>query len=70
MTDAVQTIILDWGVAQMNISKVIASAFIGNPASVRVFEKCGFKTYSVVEKALEVRGEMKGMHTLLWTRDK
>ncbi|EAU92300.1 acetyltransferase [Coprinopsis cinerea okayama7 len=69
MTNAVETILHDWGVPWMDVRKVIVGAFIENPASVKVFEKNGFKTWSIVENALEVRGEMKGLHTLLWTRN-
>lgn len=66
MTDAVRTLIQDWAVPRMRVQRIVVGAFTGNPASVRVFEKNGFRTTSVVEDALEVRGEMRGLHMMEW----
>jgi RimJ/RimL family protein N-acetyltransferase len=70
MTDAVHTLIHDWAIPRMNARRFICGAFTGNQASVRVFEKNGFKTRSIKENALEVRGEMRGIHILEWRSDK
>lgn len=67
MSDAVYTMLHDWIIPRMNAQKVLAEAFIGNVGSIRVFEKNGFKTTMIEENARNVRGCMKGLHTLTWT---
>jgi RimJ/RimL family protein N-acetyltransferase len=66
MTDAVDTVIQDWAIPRMQVQKIVCGAFTGNPASVRVFEKNGFKTKSIIEGAVEVRGRKRGIHIMEW----
>lgn len=66
MTDAVETMIHDWAIPRMKAQKIVCGAFTGNPASVRVFEKNGFKTKSIIEDAVEVRGRKRGIHIMEW----
>ncbi|RXW16303.1 hypothetical protein EST38_g9551 [Candolleomyces aberdarensis] len=70
MTDAVHTLIHDWAIPRMKARRFICGAFTGNQASVRVFEKNGFKTRSIKEDALEVRGQKRGIHILEWRSDR
>ncbi|TFK26695.1 acyl-CoA N-acyltransferase [Coprinopsis marcescibilis] len=65
MTDAVDTLLNDWGV-RMNLHRVIVSAFPGNIGSIKVFQKNGFRTTNITDDAIEVRGTKRGLHTLEW----
>ncbi|KAH6916637.1 GNAT domain-containing protein [Coprinopsis sp. MPI-PUGE-AT-0042] len=67
MSDTVQTVLQDWIIPRMNAQKVLGEAFTDNVGSIRVFEKNGFKTTTIKENAQNVRGVMKGLHTLTWT---
>jgi RimJ/RimL family protein N-acetyltransferase len=68
MSAAVATIIDLWAIPRMNSHVIRASALHGNGASVRVLEKAGFVVTNTVEACVEVRGEMRGVHWLLWIR--
>lgn len=67
MSDTVGTVLQDWIIPRMNAQKVLGEAFTDNFGSIRVFEKNGFKTISIKENVTNVRGVMKGKHSLLWT---
>lgn len=69
MSDTVDTLIHDWAIPRMKVQRIAVAAFLGNPGSVRVFEKNGFRTRSVVEDAVEVRGKRRGLHILEWEVD-
>ncbi|PYH86728.1 hypothetical protein BO82DRAFT_349884 [Aspergillus uvarum CBS 121591] len=49
MTSALRTLIHDWGVPRMNIKRLMASAFVENVGSVRVFEKNDFEVLCTLE---------------------
>ncbi|PYI21628.1 hypothetical protein BO99DRAFT_379573 [Aspergillus violaceofuscus CBS 115571] len=49
MTSALRTLIQDWGVPRMNIKRLMASAFVENVGSVRVFEKNDFEVLCTLE---------------------
>lgn len=67
MSDAIETILHDWVVPRMAVKKVVVSAFVDNRASIRTFEKNGFKSISVIpDRTLVVRGRPKEFHTLVW----
>ncbi|KAF9532082.1 acyl-CoA N-acyltransferase [Crepidotus variabilis] len=43
MSDAIQTIVYDWGVPKMNVRRMMIGAMVDNPASIKVFAKNDFK---------------------------
>jgi RimJ/RimL family protein N-acetyltransferase len=67
MTDAVLTVLHEWGIPRMGVRRMCATTLEGNQGSVRVFEKCGFKFRETLANRLNVKGEMKGVHVLDWS---
>ncbi|RAH71177.1 GNAT family N-acetyltransferase [Aspergillus aculeatinus CBS 121060] len=49
MTLVLRTLIQDWGVPRMNTKRLMASAFVENVGSLRVFEKNGFEVLCTLE---------------------
>lgn len=66
MTDAVETLLHDWGVPRMGVRHMIAAAFEGNMASVKTFTKNGFDMVYTSKNHFEVKGKMQGLHVLEW----
>lgn len=70
MTTVVRTLIDEWAVPRMNARLIKASAYVGNVASVRVFEKNGFEMEHTMEDwsiVPESRGGgQKSIHVLGW----
>jgi RimJ/RimL family protein N-acetyltransferase len=64
MTAAVKAMIFDWGVPWMNLRHIRVSAWSENIASVRVFEKNGFKLINTVEDSMTVRGRLRSLHVM------
>jgi len=54
MSDAIQTLLYDWGVPQMNIHHVLVGMYTNNIGSQRVFEKSGFQVTRTIPR---VKGE-------------
>ncbi|KAF5312790.1 hypothetical protein D9619_002817 [Psilocybe cf. subviscida] len=69
MSDAVETLIHDWGVPRMNTRRYLVTPFTGNHGSVKVFQKNGFTLTRTIAEYGVVRGEMRGMHVLEWTAE-
>jgi len=70
MTAAVRTLIAYWLVPRMGAKQIRVTARVGNGASVRVFEKCGF-TLAQTTRPFVVMPESKGgevlaSHVLEW----
>lgn len=68
MSAAVAAVLKSWAVPRCNAHFIQANAFIGNRASVRVFEKNGFTLQKTIEDCIEVRGERRGLYFLQWRR--
>ena len=72
MTAATRTIIHDWAVPRMNAHRIYGSAYAGNPASIKVLLKNGFKEFDFVDNCVEIRkskgGGKVGVHFLAWRR--
>ncbi|KAH9486385.1 hypothetical protein JR316_0000449 [Psilocybe cubensis] len=66
MTEAVRTILHDWGVPRMGIRHVWVSTFTGNDGSVKVFMKNGFKLIYTCDEHKEAKGKMRGINVLEW----
>lgn len=67
MTAVVQAMIFDWGVSWMNLRHVRCTAWKENIASVKVFEKNGFKLIETSEDCIMVRGRLRSLHVMeLW----
>ncbi|KAH9486386.1 hypothetical protein JR316_0000450 [Psilocybe cubensis] len=64
MTDAVDTLLQDWAVPHMAVRRVIVGAFSENIASIKMFEKNGFRRTRFIESYREVRGEMRNLQLL------
>lgn len=69
MSDAVETLIHDWGVPRLNARRYLVGAFVGNQGSVKAFQKNGFTLTRTIAEYGVVKGQMKGMHVLEWTAD-
>ncbi|KAJ7606781.1 acyl-CoA N-acyltransferase [Mycena polygramma] len=69
MSDAVQTLLLQWGIPRMGVQRMVVSTLEGNKGSVRVFEKNGFKFRKTIDDAIDVRGTKRGVHVLEWSLD-
>ncbi|KAJ7194738.1 acyl-CoA N-acyltransferase [Mycena pura] len=67
MSDALQTLLKQWGIPRMGVRRMVVTTLKGNKASVGVFEKNGFKFRKTLENVLDVRGTMHGVHVLEWT---
>jgi RimJ/RimL family protein N-acetyltransferase len=67
MTDAVGTIMWQWGIPRMGVRQILVTATAGNNGSVRVFEKNGFMLTKTVENYVEYRGRMHDLHILRWS---
>ncbi|KAJ7292733.1 acyl-CoA N-acyltransferase [Mycena rebaudengoi] len=61
MTDAVLTVLHEWGIPRMGVRRMCATTLEGNQGSVRVFEKCGFKFRETLANRLN------GVHVLDWS---
>ncbi|KIY52281.1 hypothetical protein FISHEDRAFT_69972 [Fistulina hepatica ATCC 64428] len=49
MTDALRTVMQKWAIPRMGVRKILATAYLGNRGSARVFEKNGYtKTRDVI----------------------
>ena len=70
MSAAVGAVIKQWMVPHLNAHKIRADVFEGNPGSVRVFEKNGFKLLESVRVKWPGPGggRIQGMHVLEWER--
>jgi RimJ/RimL family protein N-acetyltransferase len=66
MSDAVNTVLQDWGIPRMNIRHMRVSTLAGNEASVKVFLKNGFKLIGTYEDHVEVKGKVRGLNLLEW----
>ncbi|KAJ6577058.1 acyl-CoA N-acyltransferase [Mycena vulgaris] len=69
MSDAFQTLLHQWGIPRMGVRRMTVTTHAGNKASVRVFEKNGFTFQKTIDRVLDVRGTMWGVHVLDWTLD-
>lgn len=69
MSDAVETLIHDWGIPRMNARRYLVSAFAGNQGSVKVFQKNGFTLTRTIPEYGVVKGVMRGKHVLEWTAE-
>ncbi|KAJ7762383.1 acyl-CoA N-acyltransferase [Mycena maculata] len=67
MSDALQTLVHQWGIPRMGVRRMVVTTLAGNKGGVGVFEKNGFKFRKTVDDVLEVRGTMRGVHVLEWT---
>lgn len=56
-----------WGIPRMGVRRMVVTALDGNKASVRVFEKKGFRLRKTIDEAMDVRGTKRGVHVLEWT---
>lgn len=68
MTAAIVALIDRWAIPRLNAHKIEASVLQGNIASVRILEKLGFELLRTDENCEEIRGELRGIHYLEWTR--
>ena len=50
MSDAIQTLVYDWGIPRMNIHHVLVGMYTDNIGSQRVFEKSGFKVTRTIAR--------------------
>ncbi|EJD37536.1 acyl-CoA N-acyltransferase [Auricularia subglabra TFB-10046 SS5] len=70
MTAVVRAMIEQWAVPRMNARHIIAAIYLGNRASVRVFEKNGFESlpdvHDIVKIAESKGGGRTGLHVLEW----
>ncbi|KZV99028.1 hypothetical protein EXIGLDRAFT_726511 [Exidia glandulosa HHB12029] len=70
MTAVIATLIREWCIPKMNTRIIFASAFMGNRASVRVFEKNGFRNLPDAPDVLQLPdakgGGRMGLHRLEW----
>ncbi|KAF8973494.1 hypothetical protein BDZ97DRAFT_1900337 [Flammula alnicola] len=66
MSDAVDTVLHEWGIPRMKIRHMWVSAFTKNEGSVKVFLKNGFKMIKTIDTHFEVKGKMRGLHLLEW----
>lgn len=66
MTDAVRTIIHEWGIPRMAIRHMWVSTCTGNDGSVKVFKKNGFNMIYTFEEHTQVKGKMRGLNVLEW----
>jgi len=69
MTDAVTTVLHEWGIPRMGIRHMWVTAYTTNEGSVKVFLKNGFKMITTYENHQEVKGKMRGLHLLEWKHD-
>lgn len=71
MSAALQTLIDAWAVPRMACRRIIATAMLGNAASVGVFKKLGFEHTRDVEDAVQLPegrgGHWKTLHVLEWS---
>lgn len=72
MSTALRTIIHSWAIPRMNVHVIRGSAFSGNPGSVKVFIKNGFRDFDLVEECVKLPeikgGDVFGLHFLEWRR--
>jgi len=66
MSDAVGTVLHEWGIPRMNVRHMWVSTFTGNDGSVKVFQRNGFKLIKSIEEHFEVKGKMRGLNLLEW----
>lgn len=66
MSAAVATLLRDWAIPKMNARRMTVCTFTENVASVRVFEKNGFKKLMNIEEWKVVKGRMRGINILEW----
>ncbi|KAL0951675.1 hypothetical protein HGRIS_008354 [Hohenbuehelia grisea] len=64
MSDALSTLLNDWGIPRMRVGHIIATTHKGNVGSVRVFEKNGFRMVGTVDDYEEVRGQLQSFHVV------
>lgn len=72
MSKAIGTLIREWMVPRMNAKHMRTEAFVGNAASVRVFEKNGFvlEGTTKIERVTSAGVKHEGMHALTWELEK
>ena len=70
MTAAIGTIIREWAIPRMNAHRVVAAPYVGNVASVRVFEKNGFVLErAAMKESVTLGGQAHtGQSILRWER--
>jgi len=68
MTDALETLLLDWAVPRMDVHYIRAAAFEGNQGSVRVLAKNGFVMTTTLDNFMVHRGRMRGLHVMEWKK--
>ncbi len=56
-TEVVSLAVL-YGFKKLNMEKIEATIFVGNQASRRIFEKCGFKLEGTIRKCVKKRGKI------------
>jgi len=66
MSDAVGTVLHEWGIPRMNIRHMWVSTFTDNEGSVKVFQRNGFKLIKSIEEHFEVKGKIRGLNLLEW----
>jgi len=66
MSDAVNTVLQDWGILRMNIRRMWVTTFTDNDASTKVFLKNGFRLIGSYEDHFEVKGKIRGLNLLEW----
>ncbi|KDR85591.1 hypothetical protein GALMADRAFT_132268 [Galerina marginata CBS 339.88] len=69
MTDAVETVLHEWGIPRMAVRHMWVAAFTNNEGSVRVFQKNGFKLIATFEEHFEAKGRVRGLHLLEWKHE-
>jgi len=68
MTDALETLVLDWAVPRMGVHRIRAAVFEGNQGSIRVFEKNRFVMTTTLDNFMVHRGRMRGLHVMEWKK--
>ncbi|KAF9055981.1 hypothetical protein BJ165DRAFT_464031 [Panaeolus papilionaceus] len=66
MTDAVDTLLREWGIPRMAVRHMWCSAAMGNEGSVKVFLKNGFELINTYAERKANPGKKQGLHLLEW----
>ena len=61
MTRAVETVV-SWGFEHLELNRIQATVMVGNVASARVLEKCGFHREGTLRKYKMCRGQPRDFH--------
>ncbi|KAI6047834.1 acyl-CoA N-acyltransferase [Pisolithus marmoratus] len=68
MSAAMKLILYSWAIPRMGVRHMLGYTFVGNTASVRVFEKSGFVLRGVLDNGKTVRGERRRLNYLEWKK--